>query len=157
MATRQHTQTAVAAPSGGMTRDEITVLFARRQVAFDDLDAAALAADYADEATIDSPMSGSHGKADAARNLKAVFDAFMDLKMTFEPPMIDGNRVSQFGVAEGTNIGGLMGLPPSGRSFKMNTAFFYELKAGKIVREHRVYDFTGLLVQVGVLKAKPAC
>jgi hypothetical protein len=33
--------------------------------------------------------------------------------------------------------------------------FFYELRDGLIVRERRVYDFTGVLVQVGLLKAKP--
>jgi hypothetical protein len=26
---------------------------------------------------------------------------------------------------------------------------------GRIIRERRVYDFTGLLIQVGLLKAKP--
>jgi len=30
------------------------------------------------------------------------------------------------------------------------------LRNGKIVHERRIYDFTGLLVQIGVLKAKPA-
>jgi hypothetical protein len=30
-----------------------------------------------------------------------------------------------------------------------------ELKDGFITRERRVYDFTGLLLQVGALKAKP--
>jgi hypothetical protein len=30
------------------------------------------------------------------------------------------------------------------------------LENGKIVRERRIFDFTGLLVQIGVLKAKPA-
>jgi hypothetical protein len=34
--------------------------------------------------------------------------------------------------------------------------FFYQFENGKIVRERRIYDFTGLLVQIGVLKAKPA-
>jgi hypothetical protein len=33
--------------------------------------------------------------------------------------------------------------------------FMYELKDRKIVRERRIYDFTGLLVQIGLLKAKP--
>jgi hypothetical protein len=33
--------------------------------------------------------------------------------------------------------------------------FVYELKDGKIVHERRVYDFTGLLIQTGLLKAKP--
>jgi hypothetical protein len=33
--------------------------------------------------------------------------------------------------------------------------FVYELKDGKIVHERRIYDFTGLLIQIGVLKVKP--
>ena len=41
-----------------MTREEITALFARRRQAWDDLDALALAADYADDATVDSPLAG---------------------------------------------------------------------------------------------------
>ena len=154
--TEQQPQTAVAASSTGMTRAEIDALFERRQEAYDDLDAAALAADYSDDVVIESPLSGNHGKADAERNLRAVFDAFLDLKVTFEPPIVDGARVALIGVSEGTNMGGLMGLPPSGRPFRMWTSFFYELRDGKIVREQRVYDFTGMLVQVGVLKAKPA-
>lgn len=139
-----------------MAREDVIALFARRQEAYDNLDAAALAADYSDDVEIESPISGSHGKADAERNHQAVFNAFMDLKMWFEAPIIDGNRVAQLATAEGTNIGGLMGLEPSGRPFKLKTAFMFKLRDGKIVREERVYDFTGLLVQVGVLKAKPA-
>ena len=155
MATEQP-RSAIATTSGQMTRDEVTALFARRQEAFEDLDAAALATDYADDATIESPISGVHGKKDVERNFRAVFDAFMDLKITFEPPIIDGMHVAQLTVSEGTNIGGLMGLPPSGRPFKVTIMFLYELRDGKIIREQRIYDFTGLLVQVGILKAKPA-
>ena len=153
--TGERTQTAVTSPVD-MTRDEIVALFARRQDAFDNLDAAAIAADYADDVVIESPISGTHGKADAERNVQVVFDGFMDLKMTFEPPVIDGSRVAQIAVAEGTNIGGFMGVRPSGRPFKMTTSFFYEVRSGKIVRELRIYDFTGMLVQVGILRAKPA-
>ena len=147
--------TTVTGQSRLMTRDEIAALFARRQDAYEDLDAAALAADYADDVIIDSPISGSHGKGDAERNLRAVFTAFIDLKMTFDPPLIDGMRVAWYGTAEGTNMGGFMGLPASGRPFKVATAFVCELRDGKIVREERIYDFTGLLIQIGVLKAKP--
>jgi hypothetical protein len=32
----------------------------------------------------------------------------------------------------------------------------HRLRAGKIVHERRIYDFTGLLIQVGLLKTKPA-
>ena len=48
-----------------------------------------------------------------------------------------------------------MGLPPSGRGFKLRTVMMFELKGRKIVREQRIYDFTGMLIQVGILKAKP--
>jgi steroid delta-isomerase-like uncharacterized protein len=155
MTREEHTTTAVTGSSREMTRDEIAALFARRQDAYEDLDAAALAADYADEATIESPVTGAHGKADAERNLRVVFDAFLDLKMTFSAPVIDGSHVAWYATAEGTNMGGFMGLPPSGRPFKLATAFFHEVRNGKIIREQRIYDFTGLLVQIGVLKAKP--
>ena len=156
MTNEQNPRTTVTGTSRQMTRDEITALFARRQEAYEDLDPAALAADYADYVVIESPISGSHGKADAERNLRVVFDAFLDLKMTFEPPIVDGSRIALYAIAEGTNIGGFMGLPASGRPFRLATAFICELRNGKIVREQRIYDFTGLLVQVGILKVKPA-
>jgi len=34
--------------------------------------------------------------------------------------------------------------------------FLVDIKDGKIQHERRVYDFTGLMIQLGVLKAKPA-
>ena len=155
MSTDHQRQTSVASSATELTRDEILAMFARRQEAFDDLDAARLAADYADDVVIESPMSGRHGKADAERNLRAFFDAFLDLKATFDPPIVDGQHVAVIGMCEGTNMGGFMGLPPSGRGFKLPTVMMFELRGGKIVREQRIYDFTGMLIQVGILKAKP--
>ena len=49
-----------------------------------------------------------------------------------------------------------MGMPATGRRVTIPVVFLYEFKDGKIVRDRRVYDFTGMLVQVGTLKAKPA-
>jgi hypothetical protein len=123
MSNEQHAKTAVTGTSREMTRDEIAALFARRQEAYEDLDAATLAADYAEDATIESPVTGSHGKADAERNLKVVLDAFLDLKMTFEPPIIDGGRVALYATAEGNIMGGFLVLAPSGRQFNGATAF----------------------------------
>ena len=70
MTTEHHRQT-VASSSADMTRDEILAMFTRRRDAFDDLDAATLAADYSDDVVIESPMSGRHGKSDAERNSSA--------------------------------------------------------------------------------------
>lgn len=141
----------------GMTRDEIVALFARRQELYDDLDATALAADYADDAVIDSPMAGVHsGRAAAERAMRAIFEAFLDRTMKTDSLLIDGDQVAQVATIEGTHIGEFMGLHPSGNRFRFRAVFLYELRDRQIVRERRIYDFTGLLVQIGVLKAKPA-
>lgn len=140
-----------------MTREQIAAMFVQREKAFDRMDAAALAADYADDAVIDSPTAGVHqGPEEAKQAFDAVFHAFADHKRRVETLVIDGDHVAQVMTIEGTNLGGLMGLPPSGKHFSAPAVFLYELRNGKIVRERRIYDFTGMLVQIGVLKARPA-
>ena len=146
-----------ASSPGTMTREEIVALFDRRQAAYDSLDAVTLAKDYADDCVIDSPTGGTHsGRVAAEKVLDAVFDAFLDMKIRTESLIIDGNHVSQLLSMEGTNMGGFLGLPPSGKPFHISMVFLYELKDGRIWRERRIYDFTGLLTQIGVLKTKPA-
>src|SRR5262245_27938600 len=46
--------------TSGMTREETVAFFKRREEAYEDLDAAALAADYAADAIIETPSSGRH-------------------------------------------------------------------------------------------------
>ena len=140
----------------GMTRDETLAFFTRRQEAYEDLDAAALAADYADDAVIDSPLTGRHLGRDAEKSLRAVFDAFLDLTLTFDDVVIDGDKVVTVHTVEGTHMQDLLGVPPTGKPFRMSIALVHELKDRKIIREQRIYDFTGMLVQIGLLKARPA-
>jgi steroid delta-isomerase-like uncharacterized protein len=140
-----------------MTREEVLAFFKRRSEAYEDLDAAALAADYADDAVIESPTAGVHRGRDAAEKaFRVVFGAFLDMTITVEELIIDGSDVATVLSIEGTHIGEFLGLEPTGKRFTIHAAFFYELEGGRIVRERRIYDFTGLLVQIGVLKAKPA-
>jgi len=139
-----------------MTRAEVVAFFDRRQRAYDNLDAAALAADYADDCIVDSPTGGTHTSRTAVKKvLQDVFDAFLDMKTRTDSLVIDGNVVVQVLSIEGTNIGGFLGLPASGKPFRLAAVFLYELKDRQIVREHRIYDFTGMLTQIGVVKTKP--
>jgi len=55
----------------------------------------------------------------------------------------------------GTHAGEFFGLPATGRHVELTVACVLSLADNQIVEERRIYDFTGLLVQVGVLKAKP--
>jgi len=139
-----------------MTRNAIAAIFERRRMAFDNKDAGARAADYAVDCVIESPSGGvHHGRAAAERVLRSVIDA-LDVKMHQDALLIDGDSVAQILTIEGTDDGQFLGLPPTGKSFRVPAVFLYELKDGQIARERRIYDFTGLLLQVGLLKAKPA-
>jgi len=88
-----------------MTRDAIAAIFDRRRKAFDRLDAAALARDYAQDCVVDSPTGGvHHGPAAVEQVLQMVFDA-LDVKMLEESLLIDGDSVAQVLAIEGTDSG----------------------------------------------------
>ena len=75
---------------------------------------------------------------------------------TFFPEVYSGYIGNTFG-AKGFSPGGdFRGLDPTGKRFQMHCAFLFFFAKGNIEREVRLYDFTGILVQLGVLKAKPA-
>ena len=116
-----------------MTRDEILALLERRAEAWRRLDVGTLVTDYAADAVIESPLAGgtTHGVEQITQVFQTYFVAFPDLGMDVGEVLVDDQRAAVM-------------------------ATFYEFKDGKIVRDRRVYDFTGLLIQVGTLKAKPA-
>ena len=151
-----HSEAATAQTAGQMTREEIVAFFDRWQEAIDNLDAAALAAHYAEDCSVESRTAGTvTGREAVEKIFRAWFNAFPDLKVTTDELMIDGNRAAHFFSAQGTDIGGFLGVPATGKSFSVPIAFVYEFRGREIVRERHVYDFTGVLVQIGVLKAKP--
>ena len=139
-----------------MTRDEILALFARRRDAWRRHDAAALAADHTEDCTLDSPMAGTVAGREAIRNVyQAWFTGFPDLTLDDEELIVDADRVVQISIASGTDTGGFMELPPTGRGFRNPMVFVYVLRGGQISQFRSVYDFVGVLVQIGMLKAKP--
>jgi steroid delta-isomerase-like uncharacterized protein len=140
-----------------MTRDEIVAMFARRQQALDRLDAHALAADHAEDSILESPFAGGAARGrDAIEAIyKSYFKTFADLRVSSEEMLIDGDRVVLVERISGTDTGGFMGMPPSGRPMSFCAALLFELRDGRIVCERRVYDATSVRLQVGAIKAKP--
>ena len=140
-----------------MTREEIIAFFARRQDAFARHDAAALAAAHAEDCMYESPWAGTvSGRAAIEQAHRHWFTAFPDFAFHDEELLIDGHRVAQIATGVGTDIGGFMGLPPTGKRFRLPLVFLCTLNEHQIVHQRSIYDFTGMLVQIGVLKAKPA-
>ena len=141
-----------------MTRDEILAMFARRHEALNRLDAAALAKDCDENCVAESPLAGGTavGREAVEKVNAAFFEAFSDLTFRQELLVIDSDDVALLVTASGTHTGVFVGMIPSGRRVNFRLAIFYELRDGLIVRERRIYDFTGLLIQVGALRVKPS-
>jgi steroid delta-isomerase-like uncharacterized protein len=139
-----------------MTRESILAVIAHWESAFAERDLQGLSALYADDAILESPIVGSiSGREAVTKTTLALLEAFPDAKYTTEPPVIDGTRAAVAAVVEGTHVGAFLGVEPTGRPFRLSLVFLLEFRENEIVRDRRVYDFTGWLVQLGVLNAKP--
>jgi steroid delta-isomerase-like uncharacterized protein len=139
-----------------MTRGEIFAFFDRRDEAWRRRDPVALAADHTDDGVVVSPTGGVlEGRADIERIYRIWFTAFPDLVFGTEDLIVDDDRVALLCRVTGTHAGEFFGVAPTGRKIEFTGVFIYRLENGQIAHERRVLDFTGLLIQVGVLRAKP--
>jgi len=140
-----------------MTREEITAMFTRMYESWNRRDIAALVQDRSENSVVESPFNGgvTRGRAAIEAGYRSFFHAFPDVRLQWDDTLVDGDRVMLVGRMSGTDHGGYMGAEVKGRSFDIPIVSLYEIKDGLIVHERRIYDFTGLLVQVGALKAKP--
>jgi steroid delta-isomerase-like uncharacterized protein len=120
-------------------------------------DAAALVACFADDAVYTSMLVGTiHGPKAIEALYQSWFRAFPDMGFQVESRLIHRNQAAILWSQSGTHMGELCGLPGSGRIFVLPGSFFMTFREGRIVSMRSIYDFTGLLVQIGILKAKPA-
>jgi steroid delta-isomerase-like uncharacterized protein len=120
-------------------------------------DPAALASVYAENAVVTSPMfPRAEGRAAIERSFESLFRVFPDWDIELEEPCISGQRVMQPCRVRATQRGEFMGLPGTGRRMEFECVLILEFEGNLIVRERRIYDFTGVLIQLGVLRGKPA-
>lgn len=138
-----------------MTRDEMVELIARWRTALERRDLDTYARLYAEDATVESPLGGTvKSPARLRQAFEAFFATFPDATFAFEAPCIDGTRAVLVSMMAGTHVGEISGLPASGKPFRLPLVFVLDARDGLIVRDRRIYDFTGLLVQIGLIKAK---
>jgi steroid delta-isomerase-like uncharacterized protein len=113
---------------------------------------------YAEDAHIDSPMFHAIGGREAIeKSFVDLFKVFTDSKIGVEDIIIDnekGDRCVTVFTSYGTHRGMIFGMPGSGRRVEIKGAFVMQFENDRIVSERRLYDFVGMLVQLGVLKAK---
>jgi steroid delta-isomerase-like uncharacterized protein len=136
---------------------DIQQLLDRRTAAWNDRDPAALATGYAEGAIVTSPMfPRAEGREAIENSFATLFRVFPEWEITFEGNCITGNRAMQLGTVRATQRGEFMGIPGNGRKVTFDCVIVLDFEEDLIVRDRRIYDFTGLLMQLGVLRGKPA-
>jgi steroid delta-isomerase-like uncharacterized protein len=140
-----------------MSREEIVQFFRHRDDAWNRHDVAALTQDHTDEGEVESPLWGHvKGRPAILEIYEQWFSSFPDAEFITEDLIIDGDRAVQFGKMIGIHKGKFCGLAPTGKRFTIRCAFKFIFEESKIAHETRIYDFTGMLLQLGLLEAKPA-
>ena len=140
-----------------MTRADAVEVFSRQQAAWNARDPEALARDYADDGTIISPIFRTvQGKDAIVESFRSLFTTFPDWQYNAQELLVDGDTGAEPFVVQATHVGDFMGLPGSGRKFEIQGVRIFKLRDGLIAYERRYYDFTGFLIQLGVLRGKPA-
>jgi steroid delta-isomerase-like uncharacterized protein len=120
-------------------------------------DAVALADLYAHDCVVESPLFASlQGRTAVEESYRQWFRVFPDVIFTPEATIIDPPAAAMLTLNRATHEGEIFGLAATHRRVEFRTMRLVTAKDGLILTERRIYDFTGLLVQLGVLRAKPA-
>ena len=113
---------------------------------------------YSDDCVVKSPIFQTiQGREAIEASFRKMFLAFGDYAFELDDLVIDcgsDERAVFLVTSEVTHRGEIFGMPGTGRRVENTLAFFLRFENGLIAAERRVYDFTGFLVQLGVLKAR---
>ena len=140
-----------------MTRNEIHEFVTAWVRAWTAEDLEALLACYADDAELVSPLFRTvQGLSAIERSHQDLFLAFADVEVDVHDVVIDEEQQQAVLIftIHATQRGEFLGFPPSGRRTGAPSAFVFTLKDGRIVRERRLYDYGGFLMQLGILKTR---
>ena len=141
-----------------MTDDRIAAFIARHTAAWNKRDAAVLCNNHSAAGVVLSPMFHRvEGRPQICRTYSELFAAFPDWHLEYGEPVVDVNRVAVYFTVAATHHGEFMGVAGSGRRCAFEGISLFRLSADLLIEEERrVYDFTGLLIQLGVLRVRVA-
>ena len=85
--------------------------------------------------------------------MRRLYEAFPDLHMQVEDVIAEGDLVAYRATFTGTHRGELLGMPPTGRSFRVQHMHFLRLRHGRACEHWAVRDDLGMLQQLGIVPA----
>jgi predicted ester cyclase len=112
-------------------------------------DAVSLAADYAEDCVVEGPAIGVlHGRRAVEESFTAIFRAFPDITASSHDNVVSGNQAVLSYVFKATDTGGFLGQGPTYKPITIFATILFRLRGGEIVYERRVYDLSGVILQL---------
>jgi steroid delta-isomerase-like uncharacterized protein len=141
-----------------IARDELKAIVERFTETWQRRDPTGLAQHHAPDGVAESPMYATlRGRKAIEDAYRAFFTSFPDATIDVENIIVDPPYVVVFTTVHATHQNDFFGLPGTNRHVDFRMSRLMKMNEhGLIEHERRIYDFTGLLVQIGVLRAKPA-
>jgi predicted ester cyclase len=98
----------------------------------------------------------AEGRGAIEQSFASLFRIFPDWEITFEEPCGNDHHAMVAARVRATQKGEFMGIQGFGRRIEFDCVLIFDVQDGLITKERRIYDFTGMLIQLGVLRGKPA-
>jgi steroid delta-isomerase-like uncharacterized protein len=114
-----------------------------------------IAPDAEDHSTVGGHAKTEKGSA-SFRAIVSMFRSSMpDIKLTIDDEVYAGDKIVHRWHLVGTDTGGLMGMPPSGKQLTFSGITTARMRDGKIVERWANVDELGLLQQLGIAPPPP--
>ena len=131
-------------------------LFLRQRDYWQARDPDALTACHTPDGVVISPIFRTVTGATAIRDsYRSLFQTFPDWDYQPQDLLVCDDRAAESFIVKATHVGEFLGLAGTRKRVEFHGVRMFEMRDGLIARERRYYDFTGLLIQIGVLKSKP--
>lgn len=92
----------------------------------------------------------SMGIDQARQRITALGETFIDLEMTIDGTLIDGDFVAAWWTATGTAGATLQGMPTNGEPFVLSGINIFHIECGRIAESWSEADYLGLFRQLGL-------
>jgi steroid delta-isomerase-like uncharacterized protein len=138
-----------------MTQDLARNLVKQWEAEVNAHNAAGVAALYAHDAVLTSPMfKTTCGQVAIAETFDVLFSRFPDWQVEVSAILVDGDQAAALTTASATDRSGAFGLPATGQPFSYRCVLLYTIRDGRIVREERIYDLTAVIDRLQKVRAE---
>ena len=100
-----------------------------------------------------NPLPGQRAGIDGIRDRYTMVLTAFDPHFTIDDVIAEGDKVVLRWTNAGTHVGEFLGMPPTGRSYRIPGVEIWRVENGKLAEHWDVVDVFGQLQQLGLLPA----